>query len=272
MTELEKIEYAKTFMDKLANGINPLDDTPIPDGDIVNHVRLSRCFFYVSDILRQVIENGGVTPPVKQSKIGKQSFTLTDEARAALRVTDTPLTVSEIAGYLNDAIDETTTEKISAAAINGWLVDRGFLEVVELPNGKTRKKPTSDGIELGLLTEERTGQYGPYTVVLFSASAQTFVYDHTEAIAEHHQQAKAVKKEQRAAAKAEKNAAKAEKATVPFQNQQPQSGFLDRPWTDTHDERLRSMTAAGATVAEMADTIKRTEEGIRERLRVLGLM
>ena len=32
MTELEKITYAKSFIDKLANGINPLDDTPIPHG------------------------------------------------------------------------------------------------------------------------------------------------------------------------------------------------------------------------------------------------
>ena len=54
MTELEKIEYTKMFIDKLANGINPLDDTPIPENDIANNVRLSRCFFYVSDILRQI--------------------------------------------------------------------------------------------------------------------------------------------------------------------------------------------------------------------------
>ena len=53
MTELEKIEYAKSFIDKLANGVNPLDNSVIPDGEIVNNVRLSRCFFYVSDILRQ---------------------------------------------------------------------------------------------------------------------------------------------------------------------------------------------------------------------------
>ena len=51
MTELEKIAYAKSFIDKLANGINPLDDKPIPEGDIANNVRLSRCFFYVADIL-----------------------------------------------------------------------------------------------------------------------------------------------------------------------------------------------------------------------------
>ena len=56
MTELEKIEYAKSFIDKLANGINPLDDTPIPDGDIANNVRLSRCFFYVSSILQKEID------------------------------------------------------------------------------------------------------------------------------------------------------------------------------------------------------------------------
>ena len=68
MTELEKIEYAKSFIDKLANGINPLDDSPIPDNDIANNVRLSRCFFYVSDILRQVIENGGTTSSKKKTK------------------------------------------------------------------------------------------------------------------------------------------------------------------------------------------------------------
>ena len=56
MNEAEKIEYAQMFIDKLANGINPLDDTPIPEGEIVNHVRLSRCFFYISGILQKDIE------------------------------------------------------------------------------------------------------------------------------------------------------------------------------------------------------------------------
>ena len=62
MTELETLERAKMYMEKLANGINPIDGSVIPDEDVVNNVRLSRCFFYVSDFLRQVIENGLVTP------------------------------------------------------------------------------------------------------------------------------------------------------------------------------------------------------------------
>ena len=107
MTELEKIEYAKGFMDKLANGINPLDGTPIPDGDIVNNVRLSRCFFYVSDILRRVIENGGTelvrTP--KSSKPKKKTFELTEAERSRIVISDVPVTVSEITHQLNALID-----------------------------------------------------------------------------------------------------------------------------------------------------------------------
>ncbi len=69
MTEIKKLEYTKSFIDKLANGINPLDDTPIPEGDLLNNARLSRCMFYVSDVLRQVIENGGLQKVKKASKL-----------------------------------------------------------------------------------------------------------------------------------------------------------------------------------------------------------
>lgn len=44
---------------QLANGIDPFSDKPVPDGDIINNVKLSRCFFYISGILEKVIENGG---------------------------------------------------------------------------------------------------------------------------------------------------------------------------------------------------------------------
>ena len=79
MTELETLERAKMYMEKLANGINPIDGSMIPDEDVVNNVRLSRCFFYVADVLRQVIDNGGVTP---QKKPKKEAFALTAEQRA----------------------------------------------------------------------------------------------------------------------------------------------------------------------------------------------
>ena len=203
MTELEKIQYAKTFIDKLANGINPLDDSPIPEGDIVNHVRLSRCFFYVSDILRQVIDNGGVTVPAVApvsapvSKPKKGTFFLPDEVRSTLKASEIPLSVSEMTQYLNDLADLEACKKLAATAITLWLVDMGMMAEVTRPDGQKQKMPTPEGEALGLLIEQRMGQYGPYQVVLYAPSAQQFVYDHLEAIVESKEAFDAKRKEER---------------------------------------------------------------------------
>ena len=181
MTELEKIAYAKSFIDKLANGINPIDDTPIPDGDIANNVRLSRCFFYVSDILRQVIDNGG-TVTNQGAKVRKQEFYLSQNERARLLVSEKAVTVTEIANYLNSNINQETTKKITGASINDWLMSVGLLEIVKLQNGKQRKQPTVQGNEMGIFVDERNGQFGQYYVVLFASDAQQLIYDNIEAI------------------------------------------------------------------------------------------
>ena len=85
MTELETLERAKMYMEKLANGMNPIDGSMIPDEDVVNNVRLSRCFFYVADVLRRVIDNGGIEKQKKSKKLCKTvkycSQTLRDAAK-----------------------------------------------------------------------------------------------------------------------------------------------------------------------------------------------
>ena len=242
MTELEKIEYAKSFIDKLANGVNPLDDSMIPDGDIVNHVRLSRCFFYVSDLLRQVIENGGIQV-AKAAKPRKKEFFLSGDVREKIQVSEIPMAVSEIAKYLNSLVDLETTQKISPAAINDWLLQLDLLETVTQSNGKNRKLPTTQGRELGIFTEERSGQYGTYITVLFAPAAQQFIYDNIDSIV---------------GSKSKKEAHLSE--------------FHSRPWTESHDACLIDLFQKSVSVSEMAFQLKRTEGGIRSRLRKLGLI
>ena len=80
MTELEIMQHAKDYLDKLAKGIDPLTGREVPEGEIINNVRISRCLFYVSDVLRQVIENGGIqVKAVKESE--KTPFALSYEER-----------------------------------------------------------------------------------------------------------------------------------------------------------------------------------------------
>ena len=69
MTEKEIIKHAKDYIDSLANGTNPLTGEPVNESDVVNNVRISRCLFYVSEILEKVL-NGerNILPRVKKSK------------------------------------------------------------------------------------------------------------------------------------------------------------------------------------------------------------
>ena len=46
-----KLKVAIDWINKLANGMNPLDGSTLPDSDIVNNVHISRCLFYVSHVL-----------------------------------------------------------------------------------------------------------------------------------------------------------------------------------------------------------------------------
>ncbi|MBE6662816.1 MAG: hypothetical protein E7606_06045 [Ruminococcaceae bacterium] len=179
MTELEKIAYAKSFIDKLANGINPLDDTPIPDNDIANNVRLSRCFFYVSDILRQVYENGGVTKPKRSPKI---PFTVSLEQLERFEYSVDPIPVSEIAKRIYAMVKNENMEKVSYRQINQWLLNMGMLYLHDFGGKRPIKRPTEAGNQIGITVETKMGRYGEYQVVLYNEGAQRFILDNLDAV------------------------------------------------------------------------------------------
>ena len=181
MTELEKIAYAKMFIDKLANGINPLDDSVVADGDIVNNVRLSRCFFYVSDILRQVIDNGGVTPMPKEKKAKKQEFSLSHEQIQRFAYSHEPITATEIINRIIAIGPGEDAKKFPRKKLSAWLISLGLIKEVDV-GGKKRKDPTKAGEELGITLEERVGMYGVYYVTVYDETAQHFIIDNIDAL------------------------------------------------------------------------------------------
>lgn len=179
MTELEKIEYTKSFIDKLANGINPLDDNPVPEEELLNNVRISRCMFYVSDILRQVIENGGIKP---QKKAKKVPFEIKPEQIERFAYSDTPIPLSEIATRVKALIDSENMQSLTYKDFATWLVDIGMLKEIENSEGKKKKYPTKMGESLGISTETRQGMYGEYVVVVYNIEAQKFVIDNLPSV------------------------------------------------------------------------------------------
>lgn len=181
MTEIEKIAYAKVYIDKLANGINPLDDTPVSEEDVVNNVRLTRCFFFVSDILRQVVENGGVKPIKKRKDDGRLPFSITLDQLSQYRY-EQALSVTQMAREINSLIDINRYVGLTYKQIAEFLVNAGVLESVTDPSGRTTKRPTELGRSIGVYTESRHSPKGDYEVVEYSPQAQKFILDNIDSI------------------------------------------------------------------------------------------
>lgn len=179
MTELEKVAYAKTFIDKLANGINPIDDQPVAENDVINNVRLSRCFFYVSDVLRQVIENGGINPAKKKAR---EPFSITQEQLSHYPLSEDPIPISEITRRINGLVDTTEMKPLSYNKITGWLMSIQVLAEQTNINGKMTKYPTEAGNQMGIYLEKRESSRGEFFVVVYNKEAQTFIIDNINAI------------------------------------------------------------------------------------------
>ena len=238
MTDLEIMQHAKDYLDKLAKGIDPLTGREVPEGEILRNVRISRCLSYVSDVLRQVIENGGVqVKTLRESE--KAPYALSFEDRGRYVFGDWPLSVSQIAQRLNELVDLETMQKLKTTSITKFLQQSGLLFDEEGPGGNKNKRPTEAGWKLGISTTQRSGQNGEYTAVVYNREAQQFILDNLDAII-------------------------AINATPLHENQ-------GKPWEPEEDAYLRQATRTGVAIKDMSDQLKRTRAAVRARLEKLGL-
>ena len=248
MTELERIEYTKTFIDKLANGINPLDDTNIPDGDLLNNVRISRCMFYVSGILHNISDYLRKGTSSNKKKTKNLPFSITDAQLMKYSFDDEPLYLSGVTAKINALVNLDEIGKLKTRSITEWLSTNELITTYTAQNGKDYKSLTPKGEEFGIISESRIGKSGqPYFVLLYSAKAQRHILDHILDITEINNK------------KIEKT------STVNLENQ-------GQPWDPVQEEQLIGLFKDGLTVSAIAAEMKRTEGGIRARLVKLGLI
>ena len=184
MTEQETIQHAKNYLDKLAQGINPLTNEPVPEEELINNVRISRCFFFVSDVLRRVIENGGTETPRVQRKNGTLPFAVSREALGRFEYSEEPILVSHIANRVNNLLADENVKRLTGAAILNWLEGIGMVEMLETESGRRSRRPTPKGSTMGISLQLRNGPAGEYQAVVYNRQAQQFIVDNMEAIAE----------------------------------------------------------------------------------------
>jgi hypothetical protein len=180
MKEKEKIYTAKLYLEKLANGRNPLDGSALPEEDILNNVTLCRTFIYVADLLEQILENGGLVGKVPNAK--KAPFSISEEERMEIDITEKPVGVSQLADRINAVLDP-HVKSLPVAQITKWLEAEGLLRT-EIQNQERVKYATEEGNALGILTEERISHTGHrYRKNFYDAAAQAYVIANLEQIA-----------------------------------------------------------------------------------------
>ncbi len=252
MTELERMQYAKTYIDKLANGISPVDNTPAAPTDIINNISISRCLFYVSDILRKIIDHSG---EIGKSKASKEPFYISAEEISKFEFSKRPISVSEIAKRINDIANLENRVKLKYGDIAAWLIKIGLLTEHTTDEGKTVKRPTDKGKAMGISVENRSGMNGVwYTAVVYNQDAQQFIIDNIEAVMDN------IGNEKSSGKNSEKS------------NKQSASDGQKRPLTSEQDQLLVDLYSKHVSVAVIASTLGETEENLRERLKNLGLL
>ena len=172
MTELETMQRAKMYLDKLAQGIDPISRQEIPKDSVLNNVRLARCFFYVSGILDQVIANGG------RVISGEKNFYITQEEISRLQPSQEALRITQFADRITDGVHDPARKRLKATTITNWLIEKGFLEKRVDEAGKSKRLPTAAGERLGLSVREMQGKAGPFQAVYYGVNAQRFILDH----------------------------------------------------------------------------------------------
>ncbi len=177
MYDFEKLKTAKTYIDRLANGIDPFSDREMSGDAILNDIRLSRAFFLISEVLGRVIEGGeAVQKPQKEG-----CFYISEEQKAGIVLTP-ECYIPELVDRINAAAAPNNCKKLRQKSLSHWLVAKGFMTVYLDSENKSRKRITEAGEKIGMRTATKNGVYGTYFVTQLSREAQSFILENLDSI------------------------------------------------------------------------------------------
>ena len=179
MIDMEKLATAKVWIEKLANGINPLNDELVKEDDIINNVHISRCLFYVTELLDEIKAKTAV------DRKGRKAFSLSTKDVANIHIS-TPNGIANFVKLVNEYISS-DMKPLSAVQVIKWLIKEGILQEVSKGYGHKTNIPTEKGNSLGINIEIQRNPDGlDYQRVVYSVNAQRFLLNNIESIVTSH--------------------------------------------------------------------------------------
>ena len=192
MEKLQVIQRAKSYIEMLSNGIDPISGEAISENTL-GQERIKKCFVFISELLDEVIKNNGLvelpengdsSPYLLVKK--KAPFSLTWHQKSNIQISETPILPSVFLKNINNTIEKDSMEKLSITTINKWLIKQGYLSESKVPTviNKRVKALTPLSASIGVIEKSvvdyETGE--TKAQLLFSKQAQEFILDNIDSI------------------------------------------------------------------------------------------
>ncbi len=58
--EQTKLEIAIKYMERIADGCNPVNNTPLEEDNVLNNPNVIRCMYFIKEVLEEVRNNNGI--------------------------------------------------------------------------------------------------------------------------------------------------------------------------------------------------------------------
>jgi hypothetical protein len=177
--DIEKIKKARIVLDKMANGVNPVDGSRIGEESFLNDPRIIRCLFFVNDILNMAI-NGELEDRNTDRK--KLPFVITEEERAQVIFPEYDIGVNAFSQCINKVINPHESKKLSGMELNKQLKKMGILGEQENGQGKKKTIVPEESIKYGIHTVLVNYNGAEYEKVVFDSSGVSFLLENLEKI------------------------------------------------------------------------------------------
>lgn len=170
--EQTKLDVAIRYVERIANGCNPLNNVPLEKDSVLDNPNIIRCMYFIKEVLEEVQGNGGVVggtngkaPAIPFPREILDEFVYTEDK-----------SITHVLNQIYEPLNGMNIKKISAVKVTTILKEEGYLLEEENPEtGKSRKVPSEKGKELGIYLVERTFNGQVYQSVTYNKNAQEYI-------------------------------------------------------------------------------------------------
>lgn len=173
--DLEKLRKGKLVLQKMGQGINPVDGEPIQADSFLQDPRIIRCLFFAAEVL------GMVADGTLQEKDERRNFAITDEEKARIHLPDGLIGINQFARCVNEVLSP-SSKRLTGQMLNNCLKELGVLAEVVDQDGKKRTTITANSAQYGISSEQRIHNSTEYEAVLYDESGKLFLLNNLEQI------------------------------------------------------------------------------------------